>query len=764
MRVIVKKIAFKHLNPISLLLLIFTLSSCGGETVATPDPDILAPVNTASPLAQEKARQQAYFNQAVALSGTIVNQQGQVIPAAAVKLVDAQAQITRTDDSGNFSFNQLQRKNSLLEIVATGYRTEYITLQLSQPLTVNTIALGKIILAEKVINQTRFLFGGDTAFGRRFIDRDESTPVGVIPPDDPTAWIQASNPLPGTKDVLQWIRPFYQEADWGVLNLETPVTDLPQTPHSSKAFIFFTLTQSLEALKWLGVDYVSLGNNHLYDYLEQGTIDTLKHVSAADIVHSGAGLDSDRALAAHRETINGTHYAFLSATSVTGNEHADSYVATSIKGGGGDLTDDDNVIKSLQNEVAAGYIPIAQLHTGKEYTYEPTSYVVNRMELMIENGAELVIAHHPHVAQGVGLIDGKVIVHGLGNLAFDQDRQETLMGLMARVDMQASSVKQLRLLPVYLEDYRPRLVTGNLANRFLRRIGEFSNNYGALVYPYMGQGWVALNQDEAIATDKKATITVTIPDSGSTVVDLRALVNSDSSLVNIKTNTQASFKLGRDLMLYGDFDDGDTDADALEAQRWDLSTDSRYVCLDAYQGAAALCSTRDPTNTTDSVIGYRNRIRVMGDALDQPNKALSLFGYVKGDNAGPINIITKYYASAGPLTFGEDTAFSHPGGTFDWQAFSYPINMQEEVIPQEGQLAGEINVRALRVFIRHSPPKEQQAIATFDELAVISWEQEIQIDQPIATPHAKDFLRVTGQPGDVNLTLTFRHYLPAVFQ
>lgn len=745
-----KVLSLSVLTPISLM---FALAGCGGKNQKDTFEEL-------DPIEQEETLQEQYEKSVISITGHVIGNDGQAIESATIGFVGDDPSSVLSDSNGAFSFSGLSRKNRLLEVKAAGYRSEYITVNSLAPLTSEVILLDSIVLTPKSEQETRFLFGGDTAFGRRFIDTDESTPAGQIPPDDPAALIKASDPLPGTKDAVQWIRPHYQEADWGVLNLETPVTDNPLTPHPDKAYVFFTFEKSLEALKWLGVDYVSLGNNHLYDYLEQGTIDTIYNVNVNGIEHSGSGLNSAEALTARRLTINNEDYAFFSATSVTGNNHADSYVATATKGGGGDLTDTQAVGDSLKKEVDAGYIPIAQLHTGKEYTYEPTSYVQNRMQLVVDSGAELTIAHHPHVAQGVGLIDNKVVVHGLGNLAFDQDRQETLMGLMARVDMQGKDVKQVRMLPVYIEDYRPRLITGTLANNFLRRIGEFSANYGATVYPYLGQGWVSFGNDYVQAIDFSESVEVTIPDSGNAIIDLRELATSEYSVAKVSADQNIEISLGRDLMLYGDFDDWDTDSDQMEATRWDLSSDSKYTCLDAYKGVSALCTSRKASDSSDVVAAYRNRIRVMGDALDNPLKDLSLYGYVKANNAGPLSIISRYYASAGDLVFGEEEAFSHQGGSFDWQPFSAKLSMPQDSAIDEELSLGEVNARALRIFIRQSAPNDNEGVATFDELAVISWENSVVLDADIQTPHAKNFIRITGQPGQVNLTVTFRKYQP----
>lgn len=449
-------------------------------------------------------------------------------------------------------------------------------------------------------------------------------------------------------------------------------------------------------------------------------------------------------------------------TSVSGSQHTQTYVADAIKGGAADLREDADVVAAIQNEQVAGYIPIVQYHTGQEYTYEPTDFVLDKIQLAVDNNVPLLIAHHPHIAQGVGLINNTVAILGLGNLAFDQARLETMFGLVARVDMNGGLVEQVRLLPVYLENFAPQLISGRLGSNFLRRIGEFSHAYGALVYPYNGQGWVDLGAD-AVRLERTVNIDVSIPASGSTVIDLRAWAQDDESLLELNTASVLTIQMGRDLFGHGDFEDWDNDAQQLDAARWDVSSSSRYLCLShAYRGTAGLCSVRSSSNSSASVTPNRNRIRVMGDALDMPIKDLTLFGYFKGDNAGPITLRTRYFASVGDLVFGEEDAVTHPGGSFDWQPFIGDLNMPAEVPVAPGQVAGEFNARALRIFIMHSPPASGDALAAFDELAVIGWEDEITPAVQVQIPHAKDFLRVSGTPGTHQLTLTFGRHVPGV--
>ncbi|MES9850163.1 MAG: hypothetical protein ABW145_17405, partial [Candidatus Thiodiazotropha sp.] len=122
---------------------------------------------------------------------------------------------------------------------------------------------------------------------------------------------------------------------------------------------------------------------------------------------------------------------------------------------------------------------------------------------------------------------------------------------------------------------------------------------------------------------------------------------------------------------------------------------------------------------------------------------------------------TRYQASIGSCEFGEEIAYTHNGGTFHWQPFYADLNMPED--RPEFDSDKRYNPRALRLFIRHSPMDEGIGLAVADEIAVVNWEASEILSGSLSysTPHARDFLRVNGSPGNYVLNLIFNRYQPA---
>lgn len=157
----------------------------------------------------------SFNTQLIDIKGKVNNQAGAAVSGAIIS-IDSAALTTTTDIDGRFSFSGLTRKNILLEITAAGMRGDYIPIYLQYPVNQLSADIPTIILHQHVPDSVRMLFGGDVALGRRFLDPDETTASNQVPLNHVDALIQSSDPDTGTKNVLREIRPFYQQADWGV--------------------------------------------------------------------------------------------------------------------------------------------------------------------------------------------------------------------------------------------------------------------------------------------------------------------------------------------------------------------------------------------------------------------------------------------------------------------------------------------------------------------------------------------------------------------
>src|SRR4051794_16315496 len=153
-----------------------------------------------------------------------------------------------------------------------------------------------------------FQFGGDVMMGRRYQQPGERS-------DTPIATTDA-----GAESVVHHIAPIMAAADASTVNLETVVGQLPASgAYPAKRFLLQSPPVVLAALHDLGVDLVTLGNNHAYDWQEPGVASTIASLDGAGIAWAGAGTTAEQAQAGRMIDVRGTKVGFVSATTVNGD-------------------------------------------------------------------------------------------------------------------------------------------------------------------------------------------------------------------------------------------------------------------------------------------------------------------------------------------------------------------------------------------------------------------------------------------------------------
>lgn len=688
----------------------------------------------------------AWRTASVTLSGTIRDADGP-LPRATVTVGD---RTVETGVDGRFQLDDIGRNNVLLELDAPGHHAAVRPVWLARDDTTEVDV--QFTLEPERPAVPRLLFGGDVMFGRRFVDVDGTTPRATPYPQRADALVPSSAPTDGAVEVLSRIEPLLQTSDVTSVNFESPFVRTPNTPHPEKDFVFYSDPGTLPALRRTGIDFVGLGNNHVYDYLQDGLRQTLDTVQAVQMPYAGAGTTPADAWRPWVTTVGDADLAWFAATSIDGWrwDPANSYVADLTKGGAANLADTRDMDAAVADARDAGQRTIVQIHTGVEYASGPSERVREHVDNTLAAGADLIIGHHPHTAQGFSEIDDTFVAWSLGNLAFDGLRLETLLGAMVEVDLGPDRWESARVYPVYLEDFRPRMLTGPTAMRAFRQLSEFSE--GLVVVGDEGVGRV-LRDDEVRWETRTIEVPVTVDAGGTVVVDLRDHAEPDESALRVDSDAPtAQVRFGRDLMGYSQFEDHDVDEDLLEVARWDHTPISIFPCRTRRSGVGALCSVRSHTDLDISVAPFRNRIRVFGDAEGVPEKEISLIGWHKADGSGEVDMRVEFHASFGETIFGEEVVGTLEGGTFDWTPFRYDFTVPEDLTPENNPA---INPRAMRLFIDHQIPRVRGAgQLALDDLAMVGWANTPdELPAVRSQPHPSDFLKVSAPPGTWTVTV-----------
>lgn len=251
-----------------------------------------------------------------------------------------------------------------------------------------------------------------------------------------------------------------QDADLVFGNFESTLTAVP---HSAKdtsqpmTFAFRSPPWYASILKVVGFDVLNVANNHSMDFGEQGFNDTIAHIQAEGMVAVGRKGDIQYT------TINGLTVGFI---------------GFSYLGVHNTVHNLDTAAALVQQAKQSADIVVVSVHAGKEGTdaihtrdqaeffySENRGNLVRFAHTVIDNGADLVLGHGPHVPRALELRNHKLIAYSLGNFLgyrtlSTQGPLGTSMILQIGLDAQGNFVRG-RIIPValdpngmpYLDDY-----------------------------------------------------------------------------------------------------------------------------------------------------------------------------------------------------------------------------------------------------------------------------------------------------------------------
>jgi poly-gamma-glutamate capsule biosynthesis protein CapA/YwtB (metallophosphatase superfamily) len=619
----------------------------------------------------EAAFDATYAATPIDLTGIVEDELGQPMKGVSITVIGwgsaaaNDGETAFTDAAGAFALPGLARRSVLLRVARPGCYTEIVPVDLHRPLTEPDTDAGVVALTRQRAPRSRIIFGGDTMFGRRFVDADEDGIEG-----EPGDLIQPATRAADAQALLLFMKDVLSSADYTQVNLESPVTANPATPHPYKSYVFFSYPETVGALSYAGVDAVSLGNNHMYDFLDSGVADTIAAVPSANLDWFGAGMNESAAKGSvlYRTLPGGVQVAFMGFDQIVNDgttlpEY--SLVARDAPGEkGGALELGTTNLMDFMTADAQGWLGIPVLHGGIEYSDYPSSGMRFRFTQLAQVGARMIVAHHPHTVHGIGLMDsgsGEPVVAfmSLGNLLFDQDVFETFQSYVAVVDVDQfgpgkCSIHRVQLIPIHIEGYVPKLVSGSWLARAGRQVGHLSTTLpaapspgepadgltGAVVFPQGPRIAVASSAAQVATSD--AVESVNVPVTGlSTGAISYARTSPSDMLASVQTSAPMQCGVGREIAIYGDFEDADVDDAFHEGAMWTQST-IKYVQNSVVRsGVGAAVLLRSQFSTTPATLSMNNRIKL------DPANTLTLQGFVKGSNAGPFEIEITWYSSSG---------------------------------------------------------------------------------------------------------------------
>ena len=209
----------------------------------------------------------------------------------------------------------------------------------------------------------------------------------------------------GSAYFFQNVKDVFEKDDLTIINMEGTLTDL--TTRKDKQFAFKGDPEYVKVLTNGSVEAANMANNHTYDYGEESFKDTVNILEKNKIRTFG---DDETVII----PVKGVNVGIFGIYELDDHEERIPQVKSDIA--------------KLKKDGAD--IIVAVFHWGNELERVPDDNQVMLAHLAIDEGADVVVGHHPHVLQGIDTYKGKTIAYSLGNFCFGGNYHPTEMDTM----------------------------------------------------------------------------------------------------------------------------------------------------------------------------------------------------------------------------------------------------------------------------------------------------------------------------------------------
>lgn len=249
----------------------------------------------------------------------------------------------------------------------------------------------------------------------------------------------------------------FAQADIRFVNLESQLSDQKgETQSPTQKLVFTGPPGGAETLALAKVDIVSLANNHMWDYGQSAFFQTLDNLERAKVRYAGAGRTRNRAYSSETVDVEGLRVAFLAFTDIwnqgalkvhPAKDHVAEAGAEAVK----------SAVTAARARSDVDFV-VVSYHGGEEYVSAPLQRAVDLHHAAVDSGADAVIGHHPHVAQGVELYRNKPIFYSLGNFVMrtHRDHASTEIGFLAKVTLTKGQEPEAWICPFRIAGVVPK--------------------------------------------------------------------------------------------------------------------------------------------------------------------------------------------------------------------------------------------------------------------------------------------------------------------
>ncbi|MED4692638.1 CapA family protein [Peribacillus frigoritolerans] len=268
----------------------------------------------------------------------------------------------------------------------------------------------------------------------------------------------------GYEYLFRYMKPYFSNSDYVSGNYEHTALkeEVSNYKGADTPIRLNSNTSGVEAVKDAGFSVVSLANNHMMDYEEQGLLDTIDEFKSADMHYVGVGSNTAEAKnSIDYADVNGVRVATLGFTDVYGKDAVSKSDKAGLLNSNPDLLF-EMIGKASDAKQGNADLVVVNMHWGQEYSTSTTDRQKDLAKAIIDAGADIIIGHHPHVLQSFDVYKDGIIFYSLGNFIFDQGWTRTKDSAMVQYHLANDGKATIDVVPLQIEEATPRPATSSI--------------------------------------------------------------------------------------------------------------------------------------------------------------------------------------------------------------------------------------------------------------------------------------------------------------
>ncbi len=320
----------------------------------------------------------------------------------------------------------------------------------------------------------------------------------------------------------------------------------------------------------------------------------------------------------------------------------------------------------------------------------------------IDQGADAVICHHPHIIHGFEVYNGKLIAHSLGNFVFDLNYPETFPTVILNSKIDETGFYEYNITPVYIDDYIPVQARGELGLYLLDDLAKRSKDLNTYLKIDRENitAEIVLDTTTLIPYQFSSTAELILEEENGVWISEPVLLEREGSISSIDDISPAGnwqYRLGRELIWFGNFEDEG-------CTLWEINhPDEFYDTTESFTGKRSLCQER-PSGLLPLNTNLEKRIKLYSNTADY-----TLHAYIKTENSVDAGALLQFFETRYQYDpIGTENLDTEISGTTGWTFYN-----NEFSLPNGTEF---INLR-----LRSESPQSGEAHSWFDNVGLIEW-------------------------------------------